>query len=584
MHTFPRRTAHRPALAAGAAALGVLLAGCGGDAGTGTAAVPTRLLATTAATSTATASFGLAQDANFYTIDTGAGLVFKVRRLDNGVSTQSAGDIASLVYNGVEYQNPARGTQVNSGFDYLYKGVSAVSVDAVAVGSDVVKVTVRAGNLTHYYIARRGEAKIYMGTYFTSEPDTLNLARFIVRVPIARLPNGPAPSDLRGNSGAIEASDVFGMPNGETRSKHYSNMRLKDWQHIGATGPNVGLWIVRDNNEGNAGGPFYRSLLNQGTDTDQELTYIINYGEGQTEPLRTKILNTYTMVFTDGAAPGPVDTAWLGALDLAGWIGPDARGAVHGGAITGRDPRFAYTVGFANATAQYWTDADPADGHFTSAGMIPGTYTMKVYKNELAVDTRTVTVTAGGVADAGTVAVTGDPASAAALWRIGEWDGSPAEFLNGGKVTTMHPSDVRMASWTPGDYVVGTSTAATGFPAYQWKDVNGMLTVRFNLRRRQIAPLRLRVGITAAFAGGRPKAQVNGWVSANPAPSTQPSSRTLTVGTYRGNNTLYTFDIPASELIVGQNVLTLTAISGSSGIRFLSPGYSYDAIDLIPAP
>jgi rhamnogalacturonan endolyase len=47
---------------------------------------------------------------------------------------------------------------------------------------------------------------------------------------------------------------------------------------------------------------------------------------------------------------------------------------------------------------------------------------------------------------------------------------------------------------------------------------------------------------------------------------------------------MYTFDIPATELVVGQNVLTLTAISGSSGIRFLSPGYSYDALDLIPTP
>lgn len=579
MHKFLRRTP-----AAMTAMLCVLSAGCGGnaggDAGGGAAAGPDRMLATVAAVS----SFGLTQDANFYTIDTGAGLVFKVRRLDNGVSTQSAGDIASMVYNGVEYQDQARGTQVNSGFDYLYAGISAVDVSAVTVGTDVVKVTVNAGNLTHYYIARRGEAKVYMGTYFTSEPDTLNLARFIVRVPIARLPNGPAPSDLRGNTGAIEASDVFGMPNGETRSKHYSNMRLKDWQYIGATGTNVGLWIVRDNNEGNSGGPFYRSLLNQGTATSQEITYIINYGEGQTEPLRTKILNTYTMVFNDGSAPGAVDTSWLGTLGLTGWVGPEARGAVSGAAITGRDPRFAYTVGFSNATAQYWAAADATDGHFASTGMIPGTYTMKVYKNELAVDTRTVTVNAGASTNAGTIAVTGDPGAATALWRIGDWDGSPAEFINGGKVTTMHPSDVRMASWTPGDYVVGTSTPATGFPAYQWKDVNGALTVRFNLRQSQIVPLRLRVGITTAYAGGRPKAQVNGWVSANPSPSTQPSSRTLTVGTYRGNNTMYTFDIPASELVVGQNVLTLTAISGTSGTRFLSPGYSYDAIDVIPTP
>jgi rhamnogalacturonan endolyase len=216
--------------------------------------------------------------------------------------------------------------------------------------------------------------------------------------------------------------------------------------------------------------------------------------------------------------------------------------------------------------------------------MIPGTYTMRVYKNELAVDTRTVTVAAGATTNAGTVAVTGDPGAAAALWRIGEWDGAPAEFINGDKVTTMHPSDVRMASWTPGDYVVGMSTPAAGFPAYQWKDVNGTLTVRFNLRQSQIVPLTLRIGITDAYAGGRPKPQVNGWVPANPPASTQPKTRSLTVGTYRGNNTMYTFDIPASELVVGQNVLTLTAISGSSGVRFLSPGYSYDALDLIPTP
>jgi rhamnogalacturonan endolyase len=570
------------ASSAGLAVVAMLAAGCGADSQTGAVPGATRLAASVQ--TAAATSFGLTQDTNFYTIDTGAGLVFKIRRLDNGVSTQSAGDISSMVYNGVQFQDQARGTQVNSGFDFLYTGVSAVTVNAETIGTDYIKVTVKGGDLTHYYIAKRGEPRIYMGTYFTTEPSTLGLARFIVRVPIAALPNGPVPSDLRGTNSTIESGDVFGMPNGETRSKHYSNMRLKDWQYIGATGNNVGLWIVRDNNEGNSGGPFYRSLLNQGTSTNQEITYIVNYGEAQTETLRTGILNTYTMVFTDGSAPAAVDTSWMGEVGMVGYVGQEARGAVSGSSISGMDGRFAYTVGFSNAKAQYWAPVDPADGHFNSTGMIPGTYTMKVYKNELAVDTRTVTVSAGASTPVDPIAITGDPASATPLWRIGEWDGTPAEFINGDKLTTMHPSDVRMASWVPGDYLVGTSTASTGFPAYQWKDVNGALTILFKLRSSQVKPLTLRVGITTAFAGGRPKAQVNGWVSANPSPSTQPSSRTLTVGTYRGNNTMYTFNIPASELVVGQNVLTLTAISGSSGVKYLSPGYSYDAIDLIPTP
>ncbi len=227
------------------------------------------------------AAFGLTTAADHYQVDTGAGLVFKVRRTDNGSSTQSAGDIMSLVWNGVEYQNQSRGSQITSGFDYLYSGVSAVSVSAAVVNTNYIKVTVQAGDLTHYYMARSGYPHIYMGTYFPTEPDIHGLVRYILRIPSTLLPNGPVPSDIRNNTGAIESGDIFGLSNGQTRSKHYSNMRLKDWSYIGATGTNVGIWVVRDNNEGGSGGPFYRALLNQ-CGSDQEITYIVNYGEAQT--------------------------------------------------------------------------------------------------------------------------------------------------------------------------------------------------------------------------------------------------------------------------------------------------------------
>ncbi|USX12661.1 polysaccharide lyase family protein [Oxalobacteraceae bacterium OTU3CAMAD1] len=567
----------------GAAAL-TLLAGCGGGSADTTNNNPNRLNAETVVSAAAAESFGLTEDANFYTVDTGAGLVFKIRRTDNGVSTQSAGDIASMVYNGVQYQDQSRGSQLNSGFDFLYTGVSAVSVSAATVGTDTIKITVRGGDLTHYYLARRGQPNIYMGTHFTTEPSTLGLARFIVRVPIAVLPNGPVASDIRNNTGAIESGDVFGMANGETRSKHYSNIRLKDWRYFGATGPGVGLWMVRDNNEGNSGGPFYRSLINQATSTNQELTYIINYGEGQTEAFRPGILNTYTMSFTGGGAPATPDTSWFAGMGMTGYVPASARGGIAGVGIGNRATNHNYTVGFANATAQYWVDADSANGHFDSRGMIPGTYTMTIYKNELAVDTRSVTITAGGMTTLNTINIANDPGSTAALWRIGDWDGTPLEFRNGAKVSTMHPSDVRMASWTVPDYVIGSSNAATGFPAYQWKDINNNTVIRFNLTSGQIRNYTLRAGITVAAAGGRPKIAVNGWSSANPAASTQPKTRTLTVGIYRGNNTTYSFDIPASALVVGQNTVTLTAISGTTSTGWLSPGYSWDAVDMIPAP
>ena len=529
----------------------------------------------------ARAAFGLTTSTDFYTVDTGAGLVFKVRRTDNGVSTQSPGDIASLVWNGVEFQDQSRGSQINSGFDFVYNGVSAVTVSASVINSTFIKVTVQAGNLTHYYMARSGFPHIYMATYFTTEPDTLGLCRYILRLQQNVLPNGPTPSDIRNNIGAIESGDIFGMSDGTTRSKHYSNMRLKDWSYIGATGSSAGIWVVRDNNEGNSGGPFFRCLLNQCTSTDQEITYIVNYGEGQTEAFRTNILNAYTLVCTTGATPGTaIDTSWFSSMGLIGYVDPAGRGRVTGVGIAGRDTNYAYTVGFANSTAQYWTSARASDGYYSCSGMLPGTYTMTIYKNELAVWTGSVDVTAGGILQRNTTTITADPSFVTPIWRIGNWDGTPAEFRNGSLVTTMHPSDVRMSGWNPGTYTVGSSSASS-FPCYQWKDVNGSQVVSFNLTSTQAAAAHtIRVGITVAYSGARPDITVNSWNSANASASTQPSTRTLTVGTYRGNNTTYTFSVPASAFVAGANTLTIVPISGSGSTGYLSAGYSIDCVDM----
>ncbi|HEY9105745.1 MAG TPA: rhamnogalacturonan lyase B N-terminal domain-containing protein, partial [Roseateles sp.] len=465
-----------------------------------------------------------------YIVDTDGGLVFKVRGYDNGASTTAAGDLSSMVYKGVEYADPVRGTQLNSGADWLYNGVSAVAVKAelvnanggvvpaattnggVVTGDAFVRITLtvnslKGGVLTHYYLVKKGESNIHMGTHFTEEPDVHGLVRFIARIPIAKLPNGgPASAagglvsyagqdywaeDLRGTNGAIESGDVFGFAStdpraGQSRSKHYSNRRLKDWQFLGGTGPGVGIWFWRDNHEGDSGGPFYRSLLQQITDTTNELTYMVNYGEAQTEPFRLSVLNTYTMIFNDGSTPtARPDTSWYGQLGLVGYVPPVGRGAVTAAGITGRVAGAAYTVGFANSKAQYWTEADPVDGHFTSEGMLPGDYTMTIYKGELPVQTATVAVTANASYALNPVAITSDPDATPALWRIGTWDGTPLEFINGSRLTFMHPSDVRMAAWTVGPFTPGLSSPATAWPAVQWKDVNNGLQVRFTLRRGQ---------------------------------------------------------------------------------------------------
>jgi rhamnogalacturonan endolyase len=605
---------------------------------------------------------GVANTPTSYIVDTDAGTVFTVRAYDNGSSTQSNGDISSLKYKGVEYSNPTRGTQVNAGMDYMYSGVSLVSVKAEAVnaagvstpaattnngvvtGTDFIKITVVSdggaqGKFTHYYLVKKGDPNIYNADYFTGEPNAAGgFVRFIARVPVARLPNGsPAgtpggafpngtwPDDNRGTNTTVESGDIFGFSSGpylgETRSKHYANMRLKDWKYIGSTNPTagVGMWIVRDNQEGGSGGPFYRSLLRQITSTDNELTYIVNYGEAQTEGFRFNRLNAYTMVFNNGAAPGAVDTSWFSKMNLLGYVPPTARGNVFVPAIYGRNAAFPYTVGFANATAQYWADAASNDGHVNADGMIPGSYTMTVYKNELAVATAPVNVVAGttNIVPALTIAADplvnnddprgkwhiakGDPSLTQALFRIGEWDGTPKEFLNGDKVTVMHPSDVRMSSWfatasSANPYLVGSSKAGLHMPAFQWKGLttapNGPVTISFFLKASQISAAstyRFRIGVTTAQAGGRPQINVNSWTSpfvgsqsGDAFPPSQPSTRTMTVGTYRARNITYDYTIPASALVAGQNTLKVWVVSGSTNSSsWLTPAVSYDAMDLV---
>ncbi|MCP9320618.1 hypothetical protein KBX73_12700 [Acetobacter persici] len=523
--------------------------------------------------------FGVKEDGEAYVVNTGADLIFRVRRESGGSSLRGAGDISSLQYHGIDYQDETKGSHINSGFGGLYDNQDDVTVQAAQDG-DFIRITVHAGNLIHYYMAHRGDPKIYMATWFSQEPKP-GLVRFIVRVPWERLPHGPEAADLHGTDNhPIEAHDIFGRPDGQTRSKHYSNMRLKDWRYFGATGSHVGLWMVRDNNEGNSGGPFYRSLLDQGA-SDQELTYIINYGEGQTEPFRTGILNSYTLVFTDGNAPGLVETSWFSRMNLKGYVPSSGRGSVAGRISQGLVPEFHYTVGFSGPSGQYWTDVRPENGTFQCENMLPGLYRVTLYKNELEVAWSTAAVSARQEVSLNGLSPD-DPEADPALWRIGHWDGSPQEFLNGDKITTMHPSDIRMAPWTTSPFVIGRSSTHRDFPAYQWIDVNNDRHIRFSLPEAPSSDLILRVGITDSAFHGRPSPSINGWEAKATDASKQPTSRTLTVGTYRGNNVTYRFIIPADVLHKGENDLTLRVISGSQGIGFLSPGISYDAVDLIP--
>ncbi len=521
------------------------------------------------------AAFGWSDDGANYVVDTGAQLVFKVNK--------SNGDLTSLVYRDVEYQGyGGKNSHIESGL-----GSSTVTIGQ---SGSTILVSVTYGTLRHYYATRSGENNIYL---WTNKADTsVSATRFILRVKAGLFLNDE-PDSYTYAPTTIEASDVFAKSDGQTRSKHYSKLRVADYDYVGWSSGGVGLWIVRSNHEKASGGPFYRSLLRHQSADGGGLYEILYYGQNQTEAQRFGLQGPYVIALTDGGAPssalfpGTLTTPWADSLGIAGYVGASGRGRVAGVGITGRNTAYAYTVGLANSAAQYWGPARASDGYFSLAGVLPGTYTLTVYKEELAVHTTTVTVTAGTTTTLNTITIpaSNDPSNATAIWRIGDWTGTPRGFKNADLMTYAHPSDVRAAPWT-GNVVIGSGTETSAFPCYLWKDVNSGIVVHFRLTAAQAAAAHtLRIGVTTAYANGRPQVVVNDtWTSAIPSPPTQPNTRSLTNGSYRGNNHTFTYSVPASAWLTdtgAYNTLRINVVSGSGTTSYLSAGTSIDAIDLL---
>ncbi len=519
-----------------------------------------------------------------YVVDNGADVKFAVIRGGSLSSTVHLGDMSSIQYKGQELLAPYSST---SRYSHYEQGLGSTTNITYTVGPNDSWVLVVCDDSTNgviqYYAVRNGDNNIYMSSYVTSGGE----GRFLAYLSRGVFTNIEAPSNISGNVGAVEGSDVFVMADGTTRSKFYNTRRMIENEYHGATGgvgrSTIGAWMFMGNREHSSGGPFFKDIDLQTTDGATELYNVIYSGHTQTEPYRYGMYGPYALQLNDGSAPVAPDYSWMDELGIPNLLAASARGSVSGvasGMVAGHQT----VIGLSNSAAQYWTIADATTGVYSIDGMQPGTYTMTIYDQELAVGTRTVQI----VAQANLLAdITSTYYTPAATWRIGTWDGTPAGFLNADKLAIMHPSDVRMSPWDNTNYVVGVNTEAD-WPMAQFVDVNNGQRITFSLSAAQAATAQtLRIGITLGFAGGRNRVTVNAgqvgaWTSAIPAASTNLNSRGVTRGTYRGPNQLYTYNIPASALHEGVNTIDLPVVSGSSGSGFLSPNVVYDAIDLVP--
>jgi rhamnogalacturonan endolyase len=512
----------------------------------------------------AATAFGYTSSGGYFTVSTGAGLTFKIN--------QSDGDMTSFNYNGTETQDQSSFSQVESGLG------SGASISAYQSGDYIViteSVTdwYGSGTLYHYLVAVSGQNNIYMATYVNSAG--AGELRWISRLNASVITTVLTPGEIEGGT-AIESTDIYSL-DGQTRSKYYSNRQAMDLTVRGITGSGIGVYMAYGNRESSSGGPFFRDIEQQGT-TDNQLYNYLWSGHNDTETQRLGVLyGPYALMVSDETTPAAPDMSFMYDFGFEGTVTASERGYVVGGAY-GATSGTTVTVGWANSTAQYWASANSSND-YTSPAMKPGSYTMTMYQDELAVASQSVTVTAGSTLTGQNLNSSWDT-PADPVFRIGTWTGAPTGFLNWANLTSMHPSDARMASWGPVTFTVGSSDDGE-FPAYQFKEVNNPTTVKFTLTSSQVAARTVRIGITAAYAGGRPQITVNSWTSAAPSPSTQPDSRSLTIGTYRGNNTLFTYDVPASAFATGTNTMTITVISGSAALSdWLSPAYSYDCVEM----
>ncbi|PBK70971.1 polysaccharide lyase family 4 protein [Armillaria solidipes] len=500
------------------------------------------------------AGFGLTESGDSYIVDTSAGLIF--------TGASMVPDLQNVAF----AQDSSKYSQIASGIDadcsWVRGGHDNNCKDCF--------ITCTTSTLIQYYVARYNDPAIHMATYTTAEPSVGEL-RFIARLSQTTIPNGYDVSDIVGGT-AIEGSDVY-LVGSETRSKFYSSRQFIDDQIHGVSGSSIAAWMIIPGTgyESSSGGPFFRDIDNQGTSQQEfyfckfhPLSIRLNSGHTQTESFRTGLHGPYALWFTTGSTPSSdIDTSFWDALDVTGWVSEADRGRVTGSA-TGYPSAYSdyMTVGFSNSVAQYWVRTD-SDGDFVSPYMKPGTYTMTLYKMELAVATQSVTVTAGSV----------KTSNIASTEAIGEIDGTPRGFLN------ADPSDSRMSDWGPVTFTIGNDVDT--FPMAIFKDI-GAVTVKFTLSSSQGGARTLDIATTLAFAGGRPVVTVNDWTSSTPSVPDQPDSRGVTRGTWRGNNIMYTYSIPSGYLNTGStvNTLTITVASGSSGSDFLSPNIVFDGLRL----
>ena len=329
----------------------------------------------------AATAFGYTSSGGYYTVSTGAGLTFKI--------SQSTGGMTSLNINGTELQ--PSGTNES----HVESGLPSPAVSARQTGSYIIitastSTWYGSGTLQHYYVAASGQNNIYMATYVGSAGEVrwiqyLNraiLADVIHRVGRPRRDRDRVRRHRPGQR--PDPVEVLLQPAGDepdAARRRAAAASACTWPTASGRAVRTAPSSATSSSRGPA--PRWRSTTTCGRAT----TTLRRSGLGV-------LHGPYALMVAGTSTPAAPDMSFMTTLGLAGTVAPSGRGYLVG-AVSGVTAGAGRHGRLGELRRPVLGRARRRNGDFASPLMKPGGYTQTLYQGELAVATRTVTVTAG---------------------------------------------------------------------------------------------------------------------------------------------------------------------------------------------
>lgn len=495
-----------------------------------------------------------------------------------------------------------------------YAEQAASEVETVTATSDMAEIRYTSSatvlGWTIGYIMRRGVSGIYAyATVSGSDSyNELHEARFVYRMNpdifnyswTSDSKQGTIPSPVYMRGWVTELQDAtWELLDGSIYTKYDWANYVKDDQLHGLMGDAYGAWLISPSAEWVNGGVAKQELTTHATDSSPVVLQMLhsqhfgaavsNYGSED-----QKLFGPCLFYVNSGSSHAEMiaDAKSRSETELAAWpykwfnndLYPKAagRGTVTGNIlVTGAHTttklqvvlgKKAVKPQLQNGGYQYWTETDDK-GNFTITDVRPGNYVVYAYAldGDLAgmFSSDEVTVKAGD--NALGVFTWALDTYGETLWQIGESDHTTAGFSGSGQQRQYGLWKSAPANPT---FVIGESDPATDW--YYTQSLSGTWTIKFQSETTYTDPLRLTIATAGACGGVKLEVKVN----ANDVLQTIAYNNDAAVyrsGILSGRDSLVCIDIPAQQIVKGNNFIYLKLTNVPSGGQC---GIMYDMIKL----